>query len=418
MNTKNRTKRQRDYRLEDFENFRAFGLEEDPPVSLIEKVSEFILQEFKFGKYELQLVPNELDFVAHEMSTMALAIQAFAINCLKITPLENAPVNVTHEIKAVKFKENIFMNFDALAEIKKADDKYFDVVNKLYHLKEINPTLVKNISVKIELTKDLDIELEKQDFKEDINILVSYKKRRKLSGEEEITLSKLQEKLRLLSQDKRNNLTQEFDIPVYLHNETISNLTQLIENLTGNIAMHTNLNARKDWAEKIILNFSIDAIIPYLRKYIYPTARNYSDIKYAKQQEPKKEEFRIIALILTAAGILPTEDVYPTSKFVRKNGTRPVNPDDQDAYFKKAKINKKRNRDYQPRMIEVLKETYQQAAKENIKVAKSFNPITPKEQPQKSSVKEGYPYYQGYSGYFNIKDIITPFSQELQRILP
>ncbi len=117
-------------------------------------------------------------------------------------------------------------------------------------------------------------------------------------------------------------------------------------------------------------------------------------------------EFLMIVLILVTAGILPTEKEYPYSKFKRKNGARTIRKRYFDRIVKGETKQIKRNRSYLTRMIEVLKESYQKTNKDK------------KEQIQNKK-KEEYPYYQGYSSYYNLNEIMTPFnSQELQRTLP
>ncbi len=401
MKIRKKIKHKGTYRLEEFENFKSFGLEGTAPKQLIDKASKFLREELSEEKYGLRLATKELDFIANEMSRMAIAIQAFAINCSKITPLNRAPINISHGYPEIKFKQNVFVNTD-FNTIIKAKDKYLDLVYKLYHLNEIDPTLVKKITVKIELNKSVEIEIERLDLQEDINNLLYLKNKRKLSTEEKTTLSQNQNKLTATPDPKKvKKLNEEFTIPSQMHNETISILTYLIENLTAYIDLYSDLNARKDRAEKAVYNLSIDAILPYLRKYIYPTDKIYDDIKYDKQEAPKTEEFLIIALILVTAGILPTEEEYPYSKLKRKNGTRPVQKRYFDRILKEETKQIKRNRSYSTRMIEIVEDSYKKANKD-----------------KKDKGKEEYPYYQGYTGYYNLKKITTPFNQKLQRTLP
>ncbi|HCW08974.1 MAG TPA: hypothetical protein DGG95_16585 [Cytophagales bacterium] len=445
MKTKNKTKYEEVDRLEFFENFKKYGLEDNnPPLDLIKTGTEFIREKLTDKKYQLQLDTADLDFLAIEMSGIALTIQAFALNCLKIELRERAPINILQAHPDIKFKEAKFYKFNSQIEIKTEDDKYSEIVNKLYHLNEIDPTLVKNISINIETTKSLRVEMEQLDLQEDINILLSKEKKGELSKEDKIELKSLQEKLKATpSTEKVNRLSEQFVISPYLHKEIISALTRFFENITGHIENHTYLNARKDWAEKIIYNYSIDAILPYLRKYVYPTNQNYDDLKYQRQESPKNEELHFIALVLVTASILPTEEEYPKSTFVRENGVRYINPEDQDTFFKKDKTKKKRDRDYSARMIDILKESYQQITKGNketkqkererkaeqeekdeqakrerkqaLKNGQPPNSPTKLKQPKQ---KEEYPYYQGYSGYYNINEIVSLNSQEIQRTLP
>ncbi len=291
MKRKSNSRKVRVYRLDEFENFRNYGLETNPPMHLIDKAFKFLREELNKEKYKLHLAFKELDFIANEMSRMALAIQAFVINCSKITPQKGAPVNISLECPEIKFKKNVFVKAD-FSTIIKAKDKYSKIIDRLDYLNEIDPTLVKNISIKIELNKNLEIEVEKLQSQREINNLSYFEKLKELSKQKKTELRserlKLQEKLTASPDpEKSKKSNDEFNIPPQLHGETISILTYLVENLTGHIALYSDLNARKDHAENVICNLSIDAILPYLRKHIYPTDKNYNDRKYFKQEEPK-----------------------------------------------------------------------------------------------------------------------------------
>ncbi|MBX2956819.1 MAG: hypothetical protein KF846_11715 [Cyclobacteriaceae bacterium] len=240
------------------------GLDQELPKNQIVKGRDYlnsILQ--KYSEDTGIKGTEEIVQLADELSKLAVVIQAFAYNCLRVIPHPEAAVDVTDKTK-YKYREARLMSLDEYRESKKYRDKIFKNLNKLdvinARLKSASDTL-KSISVTLNLHSPIE---------ED-------------------------------GVDPEIDLTETLKLPHAIHYEFLMSLETLLEKYVGRVDMYKDLIARKDLDRRIIIEVTKESSATYLRD-IFP------DQKQATF--PTKSEALIIAFVLVAAGILHGEKEY------------------------------------------------------------------------------------------------------------
>lgn len=243
-----------------FSSLINLGLDQELPQDQVDNGRNFlinILQEHS-DKTEMQDIEQIIQR-ADELSRLAIVVQAFAFNCLKMMPHADAAVDVTDKTK-YRYKEARLMSLDEYRESKKYRDKVFNDLNKLDAL--ISARLrsatdpLKNISVTLNLHTAIA---------ED--------------GIDPGIISK-----------------EPIKLPPALHDEFLKSLETLFEKYVGRVDMYRDLTARKDFDRRLVIEIVKESSAPYFREYIY-TNRN-------QETFPTKKEALVIAFVLVAAGVL------------------------------------------------------------------------------------------------------------------
>lgn len=294
-----------------FSNLIKLGLDQELPRGQIVKGKNHLLPILR--EHSKRLLLNEvidLEKLAEELSELAIHIQAFAFNCLKLAPLTDAPINIADKDK-FRFKKAKLLSRSDYVDDKKYSRKALDFVHKLYYLNEFGyekgNDLLRSISVKLEPKG-----------------LINNKK-------EEILIAG----------------NESFKLPPSLHEEFIRDLTALVEKFTGRIDMYKDLHARKDFGSQIIIAILKESCEPYFRKSIYKAGK--TNIKF-----PSDPEALLLAFVLVTAGILPTETEYnmqPIRNGRRKVYAKTTHPE-LGKIDKKTKVDKDYERPYITRIRE------------------------------------------------------------------
>jgi hypothetical protein len=288
-----------------FSGLIELGLDQELPTDQIGMGKKYLFPILK--KYSNKLRLNKrtnLEALTEELVEIAIYIQAFAFNCLKLDPLTGAPINIADRSK-FKFKKARLLSQADYVSNQKHSKNAFDFVQKLYYLNESGydkgHDLLKRISIKLEPK----------------NLINDKKEKIVIAG------------------------NQNYKLPPTLHEEFVRDLSVLIEKFTGRIDAYKALQARKNFDSQMVITIFKEAFMPYLRETFYTGKKH-------RRQFPSNEEALLMAWILVLAGVLPAETEYdkkPPGNGRRRVYRKTANPE-LGKIDKTTKVNKDYNRPY------------------------------------------------------------------------
>jgi len=249
-----------------FSNLIDLGLSQELPQHQIDKGRDFlinILQEHsdKTGiKGSEELVQR-----ADELSKLAIVVQAFAFNCLKMVPPADAPINVADKVN-FKYREARLMSLDEYRESKKFYDKTFKSLNKLDALISARKRFLTDPLKSVSVTLNLHNPIEENGV------------------------------------DPKIEVNETVKLPSVLHDEFLKSLDTLLEKYVGRTDMYRDLIARKDFDRRLVIEVIKESSRSYMREHIFNSE--------TKEIFPSKKEALIIAFVLVTAGILPGAKEY------------------------------------------------------------------------------------------------------------